>query len=327
MGDEKQLIRSEVGAVSDLDGAGTDLPALVAGGGDAARFAYEEFLHGRVRNPHTRRAYERAARQFFDSFGDSRTLTSITPADVGRYLDGLELSDASKKLHLAAIRHLFDELVTRHVVVLNPAASVRGPRLSVVEGRTPEITVPQARTLLASVGADSAVGLRDRAVIAALIYTAARIGAVARLRRRDFYHDGEQWHLHFTDKGGKSREIPCRHDLARMLREYAGASEVGEADEARLFRTADGRTGRLTGKPAAAGDLARMVKRRMRDAGLPRRLSPHSFRVAVITDLLEQGVPLDDVQRLAGHADPRTTRLYDRRDKRVSRNIVERISI
>ena len=303
------------------------MPALVVGGGDAARFAYEEFLHGRIRNPHTRRAYERAARRFFDSFGDSRTLTSITPADVGRYLDGLELSDTSKKLHLAAIRHLFDELVTRHVVVLNPAASVRGPRLSVVEGRTPEITVPQARTLLASVSVESAVGLRDRAVIAALIYTAARVGAVARLRRRDFYHDGEQWHLHFTDKGGKSREIPCRHDLARMLREYAEASEAGETGDARLFRTADGRTGRLTGNPAAAGDLARMVKRRMRDAGLPKRLSPHSFRVATITDLLEQGVPLDDVQRLAGHADPRTTRLYDRRDRKVSRNIVERISI
>jgi site-specific recombinase XerD len=70
-----------------------------------------------------------------------------------------------------------------------------------------------------------------------------------------------------------------------------------------------------------------MVKRRMKDAGLPARLSPHSFRVATITDLLKQGVPLEDVQVLAGHADPRTTRLYDRRGRQVSRNIVERISI
>ena len=54
---------------------------------------------------------------------------------------------------------------------------------------------------------------------------------------------------------------------------------------------------------------------------------PHSFRVATITDLLTQGVPLEDVQYLAGHADPRTTRLYDRRQKKVTRNIVERISI
>lgn len=70
-----------------------------------------------------------------------------------------------------------------------------------------------------------------------------------------------------------------------------------------------------------------MVKRRLKDAGLPLRLSPHSFRVATVTDLLDQGVPLDEVQYLAGHADPRTTRLYDRRQKRVTRNIVERISI
>ena len=70
-----------------------------------------------------------------------------------------------------------------------------------------------------------------------------------------------------------------------------------------------------------------MVKRRLRDAGLPVRLSPHSFRVTGITDLLSQGVPLDDVQFLAGHSSPRTTKLYDRRQKKVTRNIVERISI
>lgn len=74
-------------------------------------------------------------------------------------------------------------------------------------------------------------------------------------------------------------------------------------------------------------DICRMVKRRLKDAGLSVRLSPHSFRVTTITDLLEQGVALEDVQRLAGHADPRTTRLYDRRDKKITRNIVERISI
>lgn len=74
-------------------------------------------------------------------------------------------------------------------------------------------------------------------------------------------------------------------------------------------------------------DMCGMVKRRLKDASLPGRLSPHSFRVTTITALLEQGVPLEDVQRLAGHADPRTTRLYDRRDTRITRNIVERISI
>jgi integrase/recombinase XerD len=78
----------------------------------------------------------------------------------------------------------------------------------------------------------------------------------------------------------------------------------------------------------AANDIYRMVKRRLRDAGLPTwQLSCHSFRATTITDLLTQGVPLEDVQYLAGHADPRTTRLYDRRQKQVTHNIVERISV
>jgi len=49
--------------------------------------------------------------------------------------------------------------------------------------------------------------------------------------------------------------------------------------------------------------------------------------VLPLTDLLEQGVNPDDVQHLAGHSDRRTTRLYDRRRRRITRNIVERISV
>jgi hypothetical protein len=52
-----------------------------------------------------------------------------------------------------------------------------------------------------------------------------------------------------------------------------------------------------------------------------------SFRATTFIDLLTEGVPLDDGQHLAGHADARTTKLYDRRDKKVTRNIVERISV
>ena len=70
-----------------------------------------------------------------------------------------------------------------------------------------------------------------------------------------------------------------------------------------------------------------MLKRRLKAAGLPKILSLHSFRVLVVTDLLSQNVPLEDVQYLAGHAHPRTTQIYDRRRRRVSQNLVERISV
>ena len=151
---------------------------------------------------------------------------------------------------------------------------------------------------------------------------------MAGLQRGSLYHAGEQWMLHLDEKGGKSREIPVRHDLEQILFEYIEAAGLGDAPpDTPLFRTAHRKMKQLTSRGMYVVDVCRMVKRRLRNAGLPDRLSPHSFRVTTITDLLEQGVPLEDVRRLAGHADPRTTRLYDRRQKKITRNIVERISI
>jgi integrase/recombinase XerD len=315
----------ETSTRSDAD----HVPTIVSEAGSAARFAWEEFLFGRIRNEHTRRAYRRAILSFLDWCDDhGLKLHQIAPRDVGVYLDGSARSTASKKVDLAALRHFFDQLVTRHVVVLNPAASVRAERLVVVEGKTPEITVEQARALLASVDTSHAVGLRDRAIIATLIYTAARVGALARLRRSDFYDSGDQYCFRFTEKGGKSREIPVRHDLQWHLIEYLVTADLMDSrPQTPLFLSAVRRTKRFSRSGMTAGDIGRMVKRRMRDAGLPTRLCPHSFRVATVTNLLEQNIPLEDVQHLAGHADPRTTRLYDRRQRRVTRNIVERISI
>src|SRR5215831_13222138 len=240
---------------------------------------------------------------------------------------------------MAALRHFFDGLVTRHAIILNPAHSVRGERYQVVEGKTPEVTVKGARDLLAAIkmvdesrqpelAQSRVVRLRDRAIIGILIYTASRAGAVAKLRCGNFYDAGDQWMLHFDEKGGKSREIPVRHDLEGMIHDYIRAAGLSSAPkDAPLFRTTVRKEKRLTENAMHVNDICRMVKRRMKDADLSGRLSPHSFRVTTITDLLEQGVPLEDVQRLAGHADPRTTRLYDRRDKKITRNIVERISI
>jgi site-specific recombinase XerD len=310
----------------------SQMPEILFRAGKAAVFAAEEFFYGRLRNEHTRAAYLIAVKRFL-TWAEKRglELARITPKDVGQYFDRLRkqnTSIATRKQHLAALRHFFDGMVTRHAIILNPALSVRGERYEVVEGKTPQITVAHARTLLASIDTSNVVGLRVRAIVAILIYTASRAGAVAALRRGSFYHAGEQWMLHFEEKGGKSREIPVRHDLEQVIFAYLDAAGLRNAPkDAPLFRTAYLKTGRLTENAMYVVDVCRMVKRRLKDAGLPSRLSPHSFRVTTITDLLEQGVPLEDVQRLVGHADPRTTRLYDRRQKRITRNIVERISI
>ena len=304
------------------------LPTAVAAAGSAARFAWDEFFSGTLRNPHTRAAYLHAVRRFLAWVEPQEVpIERITPGMVGRYFDNHPGSVPTRKLHLAAMRAFFDLLVTRHVVLLNPAASVRGERHH-PEGKTPEIGKEQARRLLASIDVSRPVGLRDRAVLATLVYTAARDGAVARLRLRDLTHDGTQHVLRFREKNGKVRDIPVRHDLEVFLLEYLATFDWrSEPKDAPLFRAAAGRTGELTFRPIRNLDIYRLMKRRLKDAGLPGHLTPHSFRVATITDLLEHGVPLEDVQHLAGHSDPRTTRLYDRRQKKVTRNTVECISI
>ena len=306
----------------------TSLPA-VCDAHPHVRFVWDEYFYAMLRNRHTRLAYERAVRRFLE-WCESRgiPLTGIEPGHVGSYLDEFPGSIATRKLHLAALRAFFDLLVNRHVLVLNPARSVRGERLQVIEGKTPEITKAHARTLLASLDTNHPIGLRDKAIIATLIYTAARAGAVASLRLRDLQWDGTQYSLRFHEKGGKSRLIPVRHDLQQMLVEYLSClNAANEPRDRPFFRTIAGRAGRFTSTPLSAIDICRLVKRRLAAAGLPPHLSPHSFRVATVTDLLTQGIPLEDVQHLAGHADPRTTHLYDRRQRQVTRNTVERISI
>ncbi len=340
--------QQEVIVASALPSLPSPAPALVAAAGNAGTFAWEEFFAAHIRNPHTRAAYLHAARRFFDWLGlRVSSLPEITPGLVGAYFNQHKGSIPTRKLHLAALRSLFDLFVTRHLMVINPAASVRGERYQAIEGKTPEILGGQVRALFASIkisrpqrqqslqgsppeesAIPHVVGLRDRAIIGVCVYTAARAGAVAKLRRKHFTHDGTQWTLRFEEKGGKSREIPLRHDLSMFILEYLHAAGIKEAPpDSPLFRSAQRTSGNVTDRPISGVDLCRMVKRRLKDAGLPTHLSPHSFRVAVMTDLLDQGVPLEDVQYLAGHADPRTTRLYDRRQKRVTRNIVERISI
>jgi integrase/recombinase XerD len=306
-----------------------NLPPLIADASPTARLAWDEFFGAMIRNRHTRAAYVHAVRRFFVWVEiKAVSLKDILPGLVGQYLDTHPGNAPTRNLHLSALRAFFDVLVNRHAIVFNPAATVHGERYEAIEGKTPEMTVEQARTLLESIKAPRPVARRDKAIIATLIYTAARAGAVAGLRLKDFSCDGTQYALRFREKGGKSRLIPVRHDLQLILLAYLDCFDwKSEPGDAPLFRSVAGRAGKLTSQPVRNIDICRLVKRRLRDAGLPDKLSPHSFRVVTVTDLLTQGVPLEDVQYLAGHADPRTTRLYDRRQRRVTRNTVERISI
>jgi len=107
-----------------------------------------------------------------------------------------------------------------------------------------------------------------------------RAGAVAKLRLGDFQFDGVQFALRFQEKGGKSREIPVRHDLEGFIRAYLEAAGIaGEGKDKPLYRAGNARSGKLTGNAMDSRVVCDLVKRRLKDAGLPSRLSPHSARL------------------------------------------------
>jgi integrase/recombinase XerD len=124
-------------------------------------------------------------------------------------------------------------------------------------------------------------------------------------------------------KGGKEKD-PVHHKPEELLDQYLKETWTREPDSP-LFPASIGKTGKLSRRPLVRTDAADMLKRRLKQAGLPAHYSPHSFRATGITNFLENDGTLEAAQRIAGHADSRTTKLYDRRGQKVLLEDMERI--
>ena len=219
------------------------VPALITEAGEQAGWRYAEFFSANIRNPHTRRAYARACGRFFAWCEDrGLTLTTIRPSDVAAYIETLQESHSAPgvKQQLAAVRMLFDWLVTGQVVPMNPAAAVRGPKHVVKTGKTPVLDAAEWRTLIDSIPTETVRDLRDRALIATLTYSFARIAAALRMKVEDLRPQGAGWQVQLHEKGGKEHIVPCHHALAEALRAYIDAAGIGEDRKGFLFRTQPG---------------------------------------------------------------------------------------
>lgn len=306
------------------------LPALFTPTPEAGK-RFVEFFTANIRNPNTRRAYARAAREFaaWCEQAGLTNLQDIEPVHVAAYVEtlGLRISPPSVKLHLAGIRMLFDWLVIGQVIASNPASSVRGPKHSVKKGKTPVLGADEARALLDSIDTSTPVGRRDRALIGLMVYTFARVGAALKMRIEDVYVQGRRSWVRLHEKGGKQHEMPCHHNLDEYLHAYIDGSGLTGDSKGWLFRTAAGRTGGLTDKPMTQPDAYRMIQRRAADAGILTKIGNHSFRATGITEYLKNGGKLEVAQQMANHESARTTGLYDRRNDQVSLDEVERIVI
>ena len=301
-----------------------------------ARERVGEFFGANIRNPNTRAAYLVAATRFgrwCELHG--LTLNAVRPLHVGAYIEqlGQAFSIPSVKQHLAALRMLFDYLVMGHVLEVNPAASVRGPKYSIKKGKTPVLAAEEARLLLDSIptadvrGQPILVGLRDRAMIAVMAYTFARVSAMTAMRVEDYFLQGKRWWFRLHEKGGKYHEVPAHHKAEEYVDAWLAAAGIVEEKKLPLFRTFDRNDRHLSDRGLYRQDVLRMIKRRVKAAGLPDSTRCHTFRATGITAYLENGGTVEKAQAIAAHESPRTTKLYDRTSDKLTLDEIEKIGI
>ena len=286
-----------------------------------------EFFAGRIANARTRAAYGRAVGQFL-AWCEARGLglDAVSPLHVAAYIRTHPGSVPTVKQHLAAIRMLCDWLVVNQVLPVNPAAAVRGPKHVVTKGSTPVLSPAEARKLLDHIDTGTLAGLRDRALFSVMLYSFARVSAVLGMRRGDYFQQGSRGWLRLHEKGGKRHDVPAHHRAAEALDKYVEAAEI-EEPKATLFQSVEPARRRLTGRALQRRVVLAMIKRRAAAAGLPASTCCHTFRATGITAYLSNGGTLEHAQQIAGHASPKTTKLYDRTADTVTVDEIERIVI
>jgi integrase/recombinase XerD len=309
---------------------GSHVPALIADAGPRASKRFIEFFTANIRNRNTRTAYSRGVAGFLVWCENAGLgLDDIESVTIAAYVDKLlqgGMAKPSVKQHLAAIRMLFDWMVTGGLMAFNPAAAVRGPRHVVKKGKTPLLTPEEARLLLNSIDVSELSGLRDRALLGIMIYSFARVSAVVGMNAGDYYQQGKGWWIRLHEKGGKDHQVPVHHKAEVYLDAYIQAIGREAPNDAPLWRSmtkersfGDGRLSRV--------DVFRMIKRRCRQAKLGEAANCHTFRATGITAYLLNGGSLEHAQAIAAHESPRTTKLYDSTSDDITLDEIERIGI
>jgi integrase/recombinase XerD len=335
-----RFVMSSAEVLPALPASALPVPALIAAAGNKASEHFLEFFAVTIRNKNTRAAYVTAVAQFC-SWCDEHGLRlgTIRPLHVAAYIEKKALTPPSVKQHLSAIRRLFKWLVIKQVVPENPALNVQGPKFSRTVGITPIMEAEQVRQLLDSIPVVRKVkvtgkhgggykevadvkGLRDRAAIAIMGYTFARVSALVGVKLGEYRIEGKRARLRLLEKGNKEKLVWLHREAEEFLDAYVTAGGIEDAG-APLFQSID-KGQQLTGEALDRRNMLRMVKERCIAAGLSEEFCNHTFRGTGMTVFLLNGGSLEAAQDMANHADPRTTKLYDRRKDLATLNEIER---
>jgi site-specific recombinase XerD len=274
-----------------------------------------------IDNPRTRRAYQSDLEDFCSFVGLSAAdeFRAVTRAHVLAWRAQLEqrgLAGATIRRKLASLASLFDHLLECNAVAGgNPVHGVKRPRMETSEGKTPALGDHQAKALLEAPDANTLKGIRDRALLAVLLYHGLRREEAARLMVSDIQERRGIKHLQIHGKGGKLRYLPLHPTAAERI--YAYLERSGrhlEEAHAPLFMPL---RGRQTSAGMTANGIYAMVGSYAKAAGIEVvGLGVHGLRATAATNALEHEADIAKVQAWLGHANISTTRIYDRRQLR-----------
>ena len=297
-----------------------DRPGQLASLADLAAIPEEEVWLASQKSARTRRAYKLDVAHFMRTIGitapaqlrqvDHRAV--IAWERIMREEQGAAASTVRRRL--AALSSLFKHLVRHGAASRNPVVDVARPRINREEGSTAAFSKAEARKLLDAPAPDTVAGLRDRAILSVGLQVGLRRAEIAGLTVGDLHQNRGYDALRLTRKGGRRDALAINPQAAARIRAYLEKAGHGDDQAGPLFRPLRGNakahdaTGRLD-----PDTIDRLVRKYVKAIGLARGYSAHSMRATFITTALENGAQLEDVQKAAGHRDPSTTKLYDRR--------------
>lgn len=270
-------------------------------------------------NPATRRAYENAIKDFMTFAGIQRPdeFRSVTRAHVIAWRDDLTQrgrGGSTIRHRLAALTSLFDYLCEKNAVTHNPVKGVKRPKNDSLEGRTPALGDHQARKLLDAPDGDSLRILRDKAILATLLYHALRRDELCKLKVKDFKHERRGVpHLKVSGKGGKTRYVPLHPAAGGLVHDYLERAGHGNDDAGALFRPVSNNT-HGQGKGITPDGIYKLVRAYSGSLGF--EIGAHSLRATAATNALDHQADIAKVQEWLGHANIATTRIYDHRKTR-----------
>lgn len=283
----------------------------------------EIWLAGQL-SAHTRRAYKQDVAHFVATMNirSAEELRLVTRAAVVAWQNEMENQGAKARTirrRLSALSSLFAHLVEFRRADENPVRDIKRPRVNRRQGTTRAFSPKEARMILDGPNAHTLRGCRDRAILSVGFQAGSRRSEIASLLVKDFHTNAGYKSLHFIRKGGEDLSLALNPQTAQRIEEYLATAGHGLDLGGPLFRPVA--LENLQKKPRKGEPrrhlhpeaVDRILRKYAALAGLDNGYSAHSMRATFITTALDKGASLEDVQRDVGHADPSTTKLYDRR--------------